>query len=81
MESDSFFVGNNILVALLGFDSLTQIVSENASISNCAEETSHLMIDSNLKTQMMIMAGLYTLIREMWKILTVRRTKCGLAVN
>ena len=37
------------------------------------------MFDSNLKKQMLIMAGLSALIREMWKVLTIKRKKQTLA--
>ena len=70
-----FFVTDNTLVSFLDFDKLFSFVTENKSNSNGAKQIHELMMNKDLEKQMLIMSGLATLIRELWKTLTVKQKK------
>lgn len=70
-----FFVTDNTLVSFLDFDKLFSFVTENKSNSNGAKQFHELMMNKDLEKQMLIMSGLATLIRELWKTLTVKQKK------
>ena len=74
-----FFVTDNILASFLDFDKLKSFVTENKSSSNGAKQISELMKNKDLKKQMLIMSGLATLIRELWKVLAVKHQKQAFA--
>ena len=74
-----FFIGNNALVAFLEYDTLLQIVTECKGSSNGAKEIHHLMKNPKLKEELAIMAGLASLIRQLWKHLTIKSTRSELA--
>ena len=74
-----FFETDNILVSFLDFDKLLSFVSRNKSSSNGMKQLHELMKNKNLHKQMLLLSGLAPLIRELWKTLTVRRTRKALA--
>ena len=76
-----FFLGNNALIAILEFEKLKQIVDENQGASNGAKEVYQLMKDSKLKEELMIMAGLACLIRQLWTHLTIKSTRRELSAK
>ena len=74
-----FFVTDNILASFLDFDKLRSFVAENESSSNGAKQINELMKNQNLEKQMLIMSGLATLIRELWKTLAIKQQKQAFA--
>ena len=76
-----FFHTNNLMVSFLDFNKLFSFARENSSNSNGAKEIQLLMSNKELKPQLLVLAGLGPLIRDLWKKLTVKRTKQALAAE